>query len=232
MKIMYNMSPDVKITSHGIQFGSGDWTVVTQNMSGTFTGIFKTPTGKSIKPTGNKFEIQVCSLLKWKNDRIIEERIFSDDDNFNKQLGINNCDLLNSNKYYSKYLKYKIKYNELKKKLEKQRGRGENTLINKYLEIYHIINFEGFNKRNWDLVRKFFYPNMIATFSNGTKIIGLEENIKIMKESLKFAPDTQVISHKIQFGSGEWTSENWNEIPIFSEPPRNIDKVDIFEDRG
>ena len=71
------------------------------------------------------------------------------------------------------------------------------------MEIYYIINFEGFNKRNWDLVRKFFHPNVVTTFANGTKIIGLEENIKIMKESLKFAPDTQVIAHKIQFGSGK-----------------------------
>ena len=95
MKIMYNMAPDIKIISHGIQFGSGDWTVVTQNMSGTFTGIFKTHMGKNINPTGNKFEIQVCSLIKWKNYRIIEERVFSDDAYFNKQLGISSCDLLN-----------------------------------------------------------------------------------------------------------------------------------------
>lgn len=93
MKKMYELAPDTKVISHGIQFGSGDWTAVTQNMKGTFTGPMKDFNGKGtiIQPNGNKFTMQACSIIRWKNDKIIEERIFWDEKDFDKQLGIKNA---------------------------------------------------------------------------------------------------------------------------------------------
>lgn len=87
MKEMQIMSPDGKIT-HEIQFGSGDWLVVSGFMTGTFTGPMKTPDGKVFQPTGKKFRLPFASIEKWKNDKIIEERIFWDTCKMMMELGI------------------------------------------------------------------------------------------------------------------------------------------------
>ena len=88
MQQMYVAAPDVKVTSHNIQFGSGDWTAASQIMEGTFTGVLQKPDGTTIQGTGKKFKMAACSLLRWKNDKIIEEHVFWNDAEFNKQIGI------------------------------------------------------------------------------------------------------------------------------------------------
>ena len=92
IKSMYDTAPDIKIKTHGIQFGSGDYTAVEQFMEGTFTGPMEMPDGTFVQPTGKEFKITALSILKWNdNDRIIEERVYSDDKSFMEQLGINKC---------------------------------------------------------------------------------------------------------------------------------------------
>ena len=89
MKEMYVTAPDIKVIEHTIQFGSGDWTAVGQVMEGTFTGPMTDPLTKKVyQPTGKKFKMYPCSLLKWNGDKIIEEHIFWDSGDWMKQLGI------------------------------------------------------------------------------------------------------------------------------------------------
>ena len=93
MKKMYTACPNVKIVKQDIQFGSGDWTAASYIMQGTFTGpmagdMIGQP-GTMVQPTGKSFNINSCSLLEWKNDKVIQEVIFWDVAEFKKQLGIN-----------------------------------------------------------------------------------------------------------------------------------------------
>ncbi|CAH6420080.1 SnoaL polyketide cyclase [uncultured virus] len=92
MKKMYDMAPDVKIEKNIVQFGSGNWIAVDQIMTGTFTGQSSGPLEglniKKIQPNGKKFRMETCSLLEWKDNKIIQEINFWDNSKFMEQLGI------------------------------------------------------------------------------------------------------------------------------------------------
>jgi len=92
-QLMFDLAPDFQVISHGVQFGSGEWIAVTEVCTGTFTGITKDRHGNIISPTNRKFKFETCSLLRWKDNKIIEERFFSDEHNFKKQIGIPDIDI-------------------------------------------------------------------------------------------------------------------------------------------
>jgi hypothetical protein len=86
--VLFNGTPDSRITSHPISFGSGDWTVATGVLEATFSEPMKMPDGKSIPPTGKKVKISMATIAKWMNGCIAEEHLFWDNAEYMKQLGI------------------------------------------------------------------------------------------------------------------------------------------------
>ena len=86
--VLLNGTPDSRITSHPISFGSGDWTVATGVLEATFSEPMKLPDGKSIPPTGNKVRISMATIAKWKDGCISEEHLFWDNAEYMKQLGL------------------------------------------------------------------------------------------------------------------------------------------------
>ncbi|MBN8763541.1 MAG: ester cyclase [Candidatus Melainabacteria bacterium] len=86
--ILFNGTPDSRITSHPISFGSGEWTVATGVLEATFSEPMKLPDGKSIPPTGKKVKMSMVTLAKWKNGCIAEEHLFWDNAEYMKQLGL------------------------------------------------------------------------------------------------------------------------------------------------
>lgn len=88
MKQMYEMAPDTKVISQDIQFGSGDWTAISQVMTGTVSAS-KYFDGRPVKP-GSKFKMVSCSLVQWVNNRIVKEIIYWDEGKFLKEIGVTN----------------------------------------------------------------------------------------------------------------------------------------------
>ena len=88
MKSLFVWAPDMKVTAHPIAFGSGDWTVTTGVLTGTFTKPMPTPDGKPIPPTGKTFTIPMCTVAHWKDNRIAEETLFWDTGAMMKQIGL------------------------------------------------------------------------------------------------------------------------------------------------
>ena len=86
--VLFNGTPDSRITSHPISFGSGDWTVATGVLEATFSEPMKMADGKSIPPTGKKVKISMATIAKWKNGCIAEEHLFWDNAEYIKQLGL------------------------------------------------------------------------------------------------------------------------------------------------
>lgn len=75
IKEMYIKTPDLKFTSHEVQFGSGNWTAVVQNLRGTNDGKI--------------FYMKTCSLIRWIDGRILEQHIYfpTEKINMNAYLG-------------------------------------------------------------------------------------------------------------------------------------------------
>jgi hypothetical protein len=88
LKAMFVFAPDTKVESHPIKFGSGDWTCVTGIMSGTFSQPMPVGKGKTIRPTGKKFRLTMCTVGHWKDGKMTEESLFWDNGEFMKQIGL------------------------------------------------------------------------------------------------------------------------------------------------
>lgn len=58
-------------------FGQGEWTCTVAKHTGTFLGPMKLPTG-TIEPTGKRFEVDFCTVARWKDGEIVEEKLFYD----------------------------------------------------------------------------------------------------------------------------------------------------------
>ncbi len=71
-----------------ILFGQGDWTCSVANFTGTFKGSMNGFGGKIIEPTNKKFQIEFCTVAHWKNEEIVEEKLFYDLTGMMKQIGI------------------------------------------------------------------------------------------------------------------------------------------------
>ena len=88
LKAMFVFAPDITIKEHPIRFGSGTWTSVTGVMTGTFTKPMPFGEGKSIEPTGKRFDIGMATIGHWSGKTMDHEWLFWDNQDFMKQLGL------------------------------------------------------------------------------------------------------------------------------------------------
>ncbi len=71
-----------------IFFGQDDWTCSVADFTGTMKGHMKGSDGKIIPPTNKKFHIEFCTVAHWKNNEIVEEKLFYDLVGMMKQIGL------------------------------------------------------------------------------------------------------------------------------------------------
>jgi hypothetical protein len=71
-----------------IAFGQGDHTCTVADWTVTMKGPMKGPDGKTVQPTGKKAKLEFCTVATWKNNEIVEERLFYDVVGMMKQLGL------------------------------------------------------------------------------------------------------------------------------------------------
>ena len=71
-----------------IFFASGDLTCSVADFTGTFKGPMKGADGKMMQPTGKSFKVEFCTVAKWKEGKIVEERLFYDLVGFMRQIGL------------------------------------------------------------------------------------------------------------------------------------------------
>lgn len=80
-KAFFRTFPDNHISTqpYKILFSQGDWTGTVADFTGTMTGPLSIPTGGTLPPTNKRFTIEICSITRWRNDEITEERLFYDE---------------------------------------------------------------------------------------------------------------------------------------------------------
>jgi hypothetical protein len=71
-----------------ILFGYGDYTCSVARWTGKNIGPFTGPDGRMIPATNKKFELEFCTVAHWKNNEIVEEKLFYDLVGLLKQLGV------------------------------------------------------------------------------------------------------------------------------------------------
>ena len=190
MKHITKWAPDTLVTSHRIKFGSGDWTCTNLIIEGSFTMPMLMPgsENKTIQPTGKRFIMNNCVICRWSEDKITEMYLFG-----------------NSKEVMDQLMEVKHSGGVIQQQIRDD-GNGDEK-VKKHLEVLERISFDGYNKRNWNVVRQGFDQNMVSNMDS-TKAVGIEANMKLMQSSLEWSPDSKVIAHRIQFGSGDWTCVN------------------------
>lgn len=88
LKPMFTFAPDTRIENHPVRFGQGDWTAVIGILEGTFTEPMPVGNGNVIPPTGKKFKLKMATIGHWKDNKMIEEYLFWDNQSFLKQIGL------------------------------------------------------------------------------------------------------------------------------------------------
>lgn len=88
LKGMFVFAPDTRIKEHPIKIASGEWTVVTGYIEGTFTQPMPIGEGKTIPPTGKTFKLSMVTIGRWRNGVMDEEWLMWDNQAFMKQIGL------------------------------------------------------------------------------------------------------------------------------------------------
>ena len=71
-----------------VLFGEGDMTCSIARFTGTMTGPMKNADGSETPPTNKKFDIEFCTVAKWRDGEITEEKLFYDVVGMMKQIGL------------------------------------------------------------------------------------------------------------------------------------------------
>jgi len=71
-----------------VQFGSGDWTCTIARWRGKMIGPLRAPDGRLVAPTGRSFDLEFCTVARWKNGEIVEEKLFFDQVALLQQIGV------------------------------------------------------------------------------------------------------------------------------------------------
>lgn len=71
--------PDNRVENrpYQVEMGRDDWTCTVATHTGTFRGPLNTPQGV-IQPTGKSFRVDFCTVARWRDGRIVEEKLFYD----------------------------------------------------------------------------------------------------------------------------------------------------------
>ncbi len=84
---LFDTFSDWAIVEHPVTFGAGDWTAGISISEGTWDKPMVLPGGRVLQPTGKRFRIKVATIALWKDGRIVEEYLFWDNEDWNKQIG-------------------------------------------------------------------------------------------------------------------------------------------------
>jgi ketosteroid isomerase-like protein len=71
-----------------VQFGQGEWTCPVARWRGKMVGPMKMPDGRVVPATGKAFDLEFCTVARWKDGEIVEEKLFYDQISFLRQIGV------------------------------------------------------------------------------------------------------------------------------------------------
>ena len=71
-----------------VLISEGEWTCSVARWTGKMIGPMPGPDGEMIPPTNKTFELEFCTVARWKNGQIVEEKLFYDQVGLMQQIGV------------------------------------------------------------------------------------------------------------------------------------------------
>jgi len=86
---MFKTFPDNRVENrpYKVFFANGDWTCSIARFHGTMKGPMVMG-DKTIPPNGKRFEVDFCTVARWREGQIVEENLFYDVVGMMTQLGL------------------------------------------------------------------------------------------------------------------------------------------------
>lgn len=94
----------------------------------------------------------------------------------------------------------------------------EKASVAAHLARFDSLDFEGFNKQNYELFNQIHAEDVIVTWPDGHKTNGIVKHDEDIKTMFVYIPDFKVDSHPVSFGSGDWTCGMGMISGTFSKP--------------
>jgi len=80
----------------------------------------------------------------------------------------------------------------------------EPTELQHRLDLFRDLDFEGFNKQDWDFFSSLHTDDVIVEI-NGDRTEGIHPHVEGARQLFAAMPETVITDHLIKFGDGEWT---------------------------
>jgi ketosteroid isomerase-like protein len=71
-----------------VLISEGDWTCSIARWTGKMIGPMTGPDGTTIPATNRSFELEFCTVARWKDGQIVEENLFYDQVSLKQQIGV------------------------------------------------------------------------------------------------------------------------------------------------
>ena len=76
---------------------------------------------------------------------------------------------------------------------------------NANLKNFDTLDFDVYTNQKWDRLTESHAKDILVHYPDGHTSKGLAAHIDELKPMFVFAPDTNIKTHPVRFGSGEWT---------------------------
>ena len=90
--------------------------------------------------------------------------------------------------------------------------------VEKRLKTFDTLDFDVFSNQKWDRLHESHSADIVVTWPDGHETKGIDKHIADLKALFVFAPDIQIKTHPIRFGSGAWTSVTGVMTGTFTQP--------------
>jgi hypothetical protein len=90
--------------------------------------------------------------------------------------------------------------------------------VEKNLKVFDTLDFDVFSNQKWDRLHESHAKDIVVTWPDGHETKGIDRHIEDLKALFVFAPDIEIKTHPIRFGSGSWTTVTGVMTGTFTKP--------------
>lgn len=90
--------------------------------------------------------------------------------------------------------------------------------VEKNLRTFDALDFDVFSNQKWERLHESHAKDIVVTWPDGHETKGIDVHIDDLKAMFVYAPDIEIKTHPIRFGSGEWTSVTGVMTGTFTKP--------------
>lgn len=105
-----------------------------------------------------------------------------------------------------------------KPKYPAPRPERQAPAVERRLKTFDVLDFDVFSNQKWDRLHESHAKDIVVTWPDGHETKGIEQHIDDLKALFVYAPDIEIKTHPIRFGSGSWTAVTGVMTGTFTEP--------------